>query len=153
MRLEATKDVSLIAVFIFYKIANGAQARLAFSDEFRHCNVITYDGADWIMLDFDRTGLLTRKINCPNGDKLIRSLHVIKDVTAIISVNIVARKKTLWKPWWVRSCNEVCRYASGIDLGFTFNPIHFYSKLLRYRHKRNYEVLSAWRREHGISRR
>lgn len=143
---------SLIAIFVFYKIANGIQAALAFSDEFKHCNVITYDGQDWIMIDFDRTGIITRKIYCLNGEQLVRNLRILKDISAIVTISINARKKVSWKPWWVRSCNEISRYASGIDVGFTFNPIHLYSKLLKYRRKRNYEVLSAWRRTHGISR-
>lgn len=145
------KEINLIAVFIFYSIANGAQSKLSFSQEFKHCNIITFDGSDWIMLDFDRTGLLTRKIKCTSGDKLINSLHIIKDVTAVISVNIEKRKKIMWKPFWVRSCNEICRYASGIDIGFTFNPVHLYRKLLKYRYIRNYEILSSWRRKDGLS--
>lgn len=141
----------MIAVFIFYKIANGVQSKLAFSKEFKHCNIITYDGDDWIMLDFDRTGLLTRKIYCKDGEQLIRNLRVIKDVTATITISLDERVKISWKPFWVRSCNEICRYASGADIGWTFNPVHLYRKLLKYTGKRNYEVLSAWRREHGIS--
>ena len=143
----------MIAVFIFYSKATGIQASLAFSKEFRHCNIITYDGSDWIMLDFDRTGLLTRKINCVDGAQLVRNLHVIKDITSIITVDIQDRAKIAWKPWWVRSCNEICRYASGVDIGFTFNPVHLYRKLLKYNLKRNYEVISAWRRDHGNIRR
>jgi hypothetical protein len=147
-----TDSTNLIAVFVFYRIATGVQAWLSFSEEFKHCNIITYDGSDWIMLDFDRSGLLTRKIKCPDGDSLIKNLPVIKDVTAIVTVSVNERHKSRWFPWWVRSCNEVCRYASGVDIGFTFNPVHLYSKLLKYRHSRNYEVLSAWRRTHGIFR-
>jgi hypothetical protein len=143
----------MIAVFIFYKIANGIQSRLAFSKEFRHCNIITYDGDDWIMLDFDRTGLLTRKIYCMDGAQLIRNLRVIKDVTAIVTIQLEERVKVSWKPWWVRSCNEICRYASGADIGWTFNPVHLYRKLLLYSGRRNYEVIAAWRRStHGIIR-
>ena len=148
-----TRPIDLIAVFIFYKKATGVQAGLAFSEEFKHCNVITYDGTDWIMVDFDRTGLLTRRIKCKDGARLIRNLRVVQDIIAIISVAIAGRAPVAWKPFWVRSCNEVCRYAAGIDLGFTFNPIHLYSKLLKYSGKRNYEMLSAWRRQHGILRR
>lgn len=148
-----TDNPAIIAVFIFYSKAQGAQAKLAFSEEFKHCNIITFDGKDWIMLDFDRTGLLTRKINCKDGQSLIRNLPIVPDISAIISVSIKERKKVMWKPFWVRSCNEICRYASGIDVGFTFNPVHLYSKLIKYRGKRNYEMLSAWRRKHGISRR
>jgi len=140
----------MIAVFIFYSKASGVQARLAFSKEFKHCNIITFDGQDWIMLDFDRSGFLTRKIYCQNGEQLIRSLHIIKDISAIISVNVEDRHKVRWKPYLVRSCNEICRYTAGVNVGLTFNPIHLYSKLLRLRRKRNYEVLSVWRRKHGI---
>ena len=60
-------ELGLIAVFIFYSKSSGVQARLAFSEEFRHCNIITFDGQDWVMLDFDKTGLLTRRIYCTEG--------------------------------------------------------------------------------------
>src|SRR5580658_7486214 len=122
-------QLDLIAVFIFYNISSGIQARLSFSSEIKHCNIITYDGSDWIMVEFDRTGLLTRRIHCTNGESLLRHLSVVKEVTAVISVNVWERAQTAWKPWWVRSCNEICRYASGVDIGFTFNPIHLYKKL------------------------
>lgn len=139
----------MIAVFIFYSVATGVQAKLAFSDEFKHCNIITYDGEDWILLDFDRTGLLTRKIKCESGSSLVRNLHVIPKVSAIVSINVKDRIKLMWTPWWVRSCNEICRYASGADIGWTFNPVHLYKKLLKYRHSKNYEILSTWRRSWG----
>ena len=147
------KDTSLIAVFIFYNVSSGVQSRLAFSDEFKHCNIITFDGRDWIMLDFDRTGLLTRKIHCKDGPTLLRNLPLIKEISAIISINVKQRVKTMWKPLWVRSCNEICRYASGADLGFTFNPVHLYKKLLKYayKRKRNFEILSHWRRTWDFS--
>jgi len=150
--MPVNEECDLVAIFIFYKIATGVQAGLAFSDEFKHCNTITYDGSDWIMLDFDRTGILTRKIKCNDPNGLIRNLRVIKDVTAVITVIIKKRHKTKWKPFIVRSCNEICRYTAGINIGFTFNPVHLYKKLLKYRHTRNYEVLDAWRRKHGIFR-
>jgi hypothetical protein len=143
---------NLIALFLFYERATGPQAILSFSREFKHCNIITFDGRDWIMLDFDRSGLITRKINCKNGQQLIRNIRVIQSISAIISVALKERKKVMWKPFWGRSCNEICRYAAGIDIGLTFNPRHLYSKLLKYSNKRNYEILSVWRRKNGISR-
>jgi hypothetical protein len=152
MEIEKPAPFKLLAVFIFYNVASGVQSRLAFSDEFKHCNIITCDGRDWVMLDFDRTGLLNRAIHCKGGDTLLKSLPIIKEVTAIVTVCIKERAKFMWSPWWVRSCNEICRYAAGIDIGFTFNPIHLYYKLLKYRKGRNYEIISHWRRSHGISR-
>lgn len=135
-----------IAIFIFYNIASGVQAALSFSKTFKHCNVVTYDGKDWILVDFDRTGMLMRCIKCHDGSQFVRSLRLLKEVISVISVNISKRHSVCWKPWWVRSCNEICRYVSGINLGFTFNPMHFYTKLLKYDGKRNYEILSHWRR-------
>lgn len=145
------KPLNLIAVFIFYNISGGVQSRLSFSEEFKHCNVITFDGRDWLMLDFDRTGFNIRTVKCKDGARLIKNLSIIKEVTAIISVSINERKKVAWKPYLVRSCNEISRYTAGIDLGFTFNPIHLYHKLLKYNRRRNYELLTHWRRSDGIS--
>lgn len=143
----------MIAVIIFYGIAYGKQAKFAFSKEFRHVNIITYDGRDWIMLDFDRSGLITRKIHCSNGTQLIRSLRVLSDITAILTVDVSKRHKVCWKPVWVRSCNEIVRYAAGLHIGFSFNPVHLYKKLLRYDQVRNYTILTAWRRKNGILKR
>lgn len=146
------KHVDLLAIFIFYSVANGIQSNLAFSKEFKHCNVATFDGSDWVLVDFDHTGLLTRLIKCKDGAELIKRLPIIKEVSATMSVNISQRVKKIWTPWWVRSCNEISRYSTGVDIGFTFNPAHLHSKLLKYNGKRNYQILSQWRRSHGLSR-
>lgn len=143
----------MIAIFLFFDIANGKQAWMGFSKEFRHCNVITYDGAYWINFDFDRYGIQSRVLDVSRGWGLIRGLKIIKSLTGLVCVDIKQRKSISWKPYWVRSCNELDRYLTGVDVGFTFNPRHLYSKLLRYDNKRNYEILYAWRRQDGILRR
>jgi hypothetical protein len=150
--MENPKADSLIAMFVFYSYSSGIQARLAFSKEFRHCNVITFDGRDWIVIDFDRTGLIARTIHCKGAESLLKTLPIIKEVTAIVTVDIKERSKYRWSPWWVRSCNEICRYRAGIDLSFTFNPAHLYYKLLKDRRRRNYRILAHWRRDHGTIR-
>ncbi|MDQ8039629.1 MAG: hypothetical protein REH83_04410 [Rickettsiella sp.] len=40
----------------------------------------------------------------------------------------------------------MCRYFSGVDVGWTFNPKHLYKELLKYKDQRNYELLAHWRR-------
>ena len=144
------EPINLIAIFIFYSIASGAQACLSFSRDLKHCNVVTFDGVDWIVLDFDRSGLITKRCKVSSGSRFVELLKINQDVSAVISVQVNARTSFTWSPWWVRSCNEVCRYASGVDIGWTFNPTSLYNKLLKYDKKRNFEVLSAWRRQHGI---
>ena len=139
-------------MFVFYSYSSGIQAKLAFNKEFRHCNIVTFDGRDWIVLDFDRTGLIARAIHCKSAASLLKTLPIIKEVTAIVTVDITERAKYRWSPWWVRSCNEICRYRAGIDLSFTFNPAHLYYKLLKDRRRRNYKILAHWRRDHGSIR-
>ena len=136
----------LIAIIIFYNKSEGPSARLAFSDEFKHCNTITYDGRDWIMAEYLPSGILTRVIHCEDGAKLVDRLRIIPEATAIISLGISPRAEVNWFPWWVRSCNEVCRYVSGADTGFTFNPVSLYRKLIKFDGKRNFQILSHWRR-------
>lgn len=142
----------MIAIFIFYSVSRGVQSRLAFSSEFKHCNTITYDGCDWMQLEFDPTGFTMRRVKTDNGQGLINRLTMLHDISAIVTVNVIERAKFGWKPYLVRSCNEICRYTAGIDVGLTFNPKHLYDKLLRYRVLRNYEVLSQWRRSDGVSK-
>lgn len=140
-----------LATFVFYSKAQGAQACLGFSKDLKHCNVILSDGEDWHIVDFDRTGILIKRLHMENGAAFIQRLTMLKDVSAIISVQVGKRQPVTWFPWWSRACNEVCRYAAGVGIGFSFNPRHLYSKLLKYQDSANYELLSHWRRQDGIS--
>ncbi len=143
----------MISIFLFYNIATGVQAKLAFNKNFKHCNIITYDGQSWVNVEFDATGFLTRVLDVSSGRCLIRGLKSIQSLIAMVVVDVEVRKRVRWKPYIVRSCNEIDRYVSGVDIGLTFNPIHLYKKLLRYSGKRNYTIITHWRRDDGIFRR
>lgn len=136
----------MIAIYLFYNISNGVQARLAFSNTLRHCNIITYDGSHWVNYELDSYGVHTRVLKVNNAVGLIRGLKMIKELTAMVVVWIDKRARFRWTPWWVRSCNEYNRYIGAIDIGFTFNPRHLFSKLLKYDKIRNYQILELWRR-------
>ncbi len=140
----------MIAIFIFYDVSTGIQAQLAFSSEFRHCNIITYDGEYWIAHEFDSSGFITRGLKVLSGEALVRMLRVIKSASAIVTVDIGQRPRHRWTPFVVRSCNEIDRYIAGVDIGFTFNPRHLYNKLLKYNGIRNYQILTHWRRSDGL---
>lgn len=135
----------MIAIFCFYNVSNGPQARLAFSKEFKHCNIITFDGDIYLAIEFDGTGLITRGIDAPDTKTLIRGVKLIAPLIAIVVVEVHKRAKINWKPYLVRSCNEIDRYISGVHIGFTFNPKHLYNKLFKYNHS-NYDILYDWRR-------
>ncbi len=136
----------MIAIFIFYDFAAGKQARLAFSDTFKHCTLLMYDGETWIFSEMTTTGFLNRTFRgVPEATRLLRRLRIIKEVTCTITCDIPVRKRRMWLPFLVRTCNEHIRYTSGIDIGWSFNPWHLHRKLLQNKRK-NYEILDYWRR-------
>jgi hypothetical protein len=135
----------MIYFFLFYNKAEGKQSRFAFNDDFKHCNVLYYEKG--ILVGMSETGIKLSLLKChENSVKDIASTFKrLESLTSLIIVDIKERKKFRWFPWWVRSCNELCRYISGIDIGFTFNPVHLYNKLIKYSGKK-YEIIYAWRR-------
>lgn len=137
----------MIAIFLFYNEATGKQTRYAFSDEFKHCNIICYDGDIYLLIELSKHGITYRQVKAKDSYSLLRNLKVIKSLSAMITVNIEQPFTMEWRPLWIKSCNELCRYVSGVDIGLTFNPIHLFKKLLKYNLHRNYEVLNAWRRK------
>lgn len=138
-------------IFVFYDSSHGKQAKLAFSKDLKHCNVLVKDNAHWLMLMFERDGLHMRCIAGYDLKAITRNLPKLKHVSAIISLDIEQRKRFTWSPWWARSCNEVSRYGAGVDIGFTYNPRHLYNKLLKYNGRRNYKIISHWRRADEFS--
>ncbi len=152
MIMYAHKINRLIAIIVFYNESYGIQSCLAFSKEFKHCQSIIYDGRDYVLIDMDETGIITRTIHATSASRLIQSLIHLPSVSAIMALDIYDRHHFPWRPWWVRSCNELCRYHASIDIGFTFNPSHLYHKLIKYNQLRNYDVIAHWRRStHGVS--
>lgn len=135
----------MIHVFCFYNISTGIQSRLSFSKIFKHCNIITFDGEMWIATEFDLNGIENRRIHVHSANSLLRGLKYIQSLIGIIVVDVSERARICWKPFIVRSCNELDRYISGVNIGFTFNPEHLYNKLLRKGGK-GYSLLYHWRR-------
>lgn len=135
----------MICIFCFYNVSSGIQAKLSFSKQFKHCNLITYDGSVWMAHEFDKEGFHFRTLNVFSSSSLLRGLRIIDSLTALIGVEVKEKASIRWKPYLVRSCNEIDRYISGIDIGFTFNPKHLYNKLL-YSNSAKFDVLYDWRR-------
>ena len=135
----------MICFFCFYNVSSGVQAKLAFSKVFKHCNIITFDGDTWLVHEFDLTGIHAKRVKVFSSSSFIRGLKYIDCLRAMIVVDVGEKAPVTWKPYIVRSCNELDRYISGVDTGFTFNPKHLYNKLIKYNGS-NYEILYHWRR-------
>lgn len=150
-RYHHERRCDLIAYYLFFDISTGVQASLAFSKRFKHQTTILYDGDTYTHYDFDSTGFVIRRLKVTKPDALLRALWAEEHLIALIVAEITKRKKVRWLPYIIRSCNEIARYVTSIDLGLTFNPKHFYKKLLKYDTARNYEILYHKEREIGVS--
>ncbi len=135
----------MIATYLFYDKGHGKQI-LYTSNGIEHCNVICFDGRDYVLFEAQPHGIGFRSIKAKDNVSLIRNIKRIESIIEIICVHITEKKKIKWFPFWIRSCNEICRFFTGIDLGLTLNPTHLIKKLLKYNNKRNYEILYQWSR-------
>ncbi len=140
----------MICIFLFTSKSTEIPKLFTLSNEFQGCGLITYDGKDWINVDFGYEGIIIKTLNVPRETLLLRHLRAIENVSAIVKIELGYRNKSAWSPLWIKSCNELYRSISGIDIGFTFNPKHLYTKLMKYDGKRNYIITQFWRRSHGI---
>lgn len=137
----------MIATFVFYNKASQGQDWLAFSKEFKHCNVIVYDGEFTVLMEFVKHGIIPRVYKLNNVDDIIKRLKRQSTVVAIVSTHVTERRSFMWSPLWIKSCNEFNRYISAVDIGMTFNPRHLYKKLVKYNGHSNFTIDYHWRRE------
>lgn len=135
----------MIAIYLFYDVGHGKQ-RLYTTNGIEHCNVICFDGRDFVFHECQPHGIGFRRIIAKDCVTLIRNVKRIKSIIRIIAVHISDRHKIKWFPLWIRSCNELCRHISGINVGLTFNPTHLIKKLLKYDSQYNYEIIYQWSR-------
>lgn len=137
----------MIVFFLFYNKARGIQRIFSFGSELQHCDVVAYDGKAWIGFQLSSKGIDFELIKVTRVDRFLQHLKIIPELVTVIGIDVERKNSFPWKPFWVRSCNELCRYLAGIDIGFTLNPRHLLKKLLKYNGKRNFQVIYAWRRE------
>lgn len=140
----------MIAIFLFYNQAQGKQTKWILDKEFLHCNVMLNKGDGYISLEMRTNGIDHHLVPARKPMTIIRNVQRLQSVIAVICVWKKESPKVKWRPLGIRSCNEFCRFATGVDCGFTFNPVHLYKKLLKYDRKRNYEVLYTWRRSYEL---
>ncbi len=136
----------MIAVFLFYNRGIGKYNCFSFSKKFVHCALLCYQGDHCILFEIAPFGFIYRILRSNDVNKNLNAVKKLSALSAFIAVKIKEPKriKEFFLKWY--TCNEVCRYFSGIDIGWTFNPKHLFKKLLKFKDKRNYELLACWRR-------
>ena len=137
----------MIVTFFFYDKNYGLNKHLAFSRDIKHCNVVTYDGSDFVLTYFNHKGIINKVIKQDQMSDIInKKISLDKHVSAIVSVWVETRKKRMWSPLILRTCNEISRLVSGVAMGPTFNAKHLYNKLNKLDKKRNFIIDYSWRR-------
>lgn len=136
----------MIAVFLFYNKGIGKYRLFSFNKNFIHCALLCYEGDHCILFEIAPTGFIYRILKSSDVNKNLNAIKKLPMLSAFIAIFVKEKKKVReWPIKWY-TCNEVCRYFSGIDIGWTFNPKHLFKKLIQLKEQRNYELLSCWRR-------
>lgn len=136
----------MICTFLFYNKARGKQAIFCLGSPFKHCNVLLDDGLMRVLVEMQPEGVGFNKLVIEDLVLWLQSIKRIESIQAIISIEIKERHQLTWWPFWIRSCSELSRYATGAHLGLTLTPGHLYKKLLKYDNKRNYQIIFQWGR-------
>lgn len=133
----------MLAIFLFYNTGYGMQ-KIFTTKGLCHCNVICYDGSQYTLFATDWHGIHYRSISATNTLKLLHKLQAIPSLEGLLCAHVHEPHQLAWSPLALRSCNELCRYVTGVHVGVTFNPTHLAKKLLKYDNKRNYEIIHQW---------
>jgi len=142
-------DISSIYLFIFYNKAVGKQVRYIRNKKYLHCNIIVFDGKHYVLLEVSTSGIDFRIVRTKSLLKLIGRLKTIESIESMICLSTSSRYKSKWFPLCIKSCNEFCKSVAAVDIGFTYDPVHLYKKLLKYDNQKNFEILYAWERSNG----
>lgn len=135
-----------IAIFLFYNESRKPNFFTPFS-RYKHCCVILFKGDSWVLFKWGKKGLVYKILQTKSGKKILQSFKKLNTLISMVVVEINKPIEFPWRPLITFTCNEMCRYVSGIDVGFTVSPRHLYKKLLRYNKKNtNFKVIYKWMR-------
>lgn len=136
----------MIIAFLFYTEHSQFNHPLPLHPDFKHCDYITYDGECWQSFTFGRMGLKVGSPHYCDVDTAIDVMVKLKSVSHIVIVRKTAEHRRKWLPIMVRSCNELARLMTGLNIPFSLTPYGLHKKLLKYDGIRNYRVLKSWSR-------
>jgi hypothetical protein len=140
----------MLVLFVFHnKTTHSILNFMAFSRRFKHVDLYTYDGKQWIGFRFGTDGMTYAFTGHSCLTDLAEQAKQLKETEALVALEVEKGCKFPWRPLSVPICNEFARFIAKIDVGFTWNPRHLYNKLIKYDQLTNFEVFYSWRRPDG----
>jgi hypothetical protein len=138
----------MICIFLFFSNGNGMPNCLAYGP-YKRCNLIVHTDGNYLMIQMTKWGIRLRRIRANRFHSLVDKLFLLEGLEKVVCTRIREYPKNPWRPFWLRSCNELARYAGAVDIGHTWNPTHLFKKLLKYDNTRNYEIIHIRSRSNG----
>jgi len=133
-------------VLVFYNHGDSWVSNWLLHEDYKHVDCFIEVGKRWFVLRLTHSGIAVRRSRYFSAGSLFNAAKKLSTVTCIIEIeSYYVLRETFFVPR-ILTCNELARYLSKVDVGLTLTPYHFYKKLLKYDHMRNYEIITHWRR-------
>lgn len=141
---SSPQQVEMIYIFLFYQKNEGLPAWLPLHPYFRHCDYLMCDGDGWVSVTFGRRGVKMGAKWHINYAKVIKTIERIPEVSGYVVIKKTRDYIRRWFPIQLRTCNEMSRIMTGLNISFTSSPYALFKKLLKYNGERNYRILEYW---------
>ena len=135
----------MIAIFLFFNKGLGKFVNFIRDKNFLHSAVICYRGDVPILLEISRSGIAYRVLKTEDMAKLMEKITLMPNLTHYVAVRIKKEAFIQELPIRFFTCNELCRFFTGVDIGLTLSPKHLFQKLVDFKNK-NFFVRNVWSR-------
>ncbi len=123
------------AIIIFYNQGESKLNSWFLHPDFQHVDAFFYQYEGWWVNRLTHRGLTLKKSSFDHGLDIINKATTLATTTHIIMMDICWTSNRIVVPPYIITCNEIARYITKVNIGFTLTPYHFYSKLIKYDHK------------------
>lgn len=134
----------MIAIFLFFNKGLGKFVKFIRDKDFLHAAVICYQGDVPILMEASESGISYRVVKTPDMASLMEKIILMPSLTHYVAVKINKEILITEFPFKYFTCNEVCRFVSGVDIGMTLSPKHLFQKLVNFKNNKNYFLMNVW---------
>lgn len=137
------------AIIVFKSNTNCKTTIYTREKRFLRCELYIRRIGIWYHYRFGTDGLLFWPFGQSSADVYDKA-QSDDNTTEVIFLQHIRHVLPTWKPLMIPTCNEFTRLITGVDIGFTFNPIHLFKKLLKYDSIRNYHIVDRGNHYNGL---